>query len=476
VPRARTLLWAILGLAVFVRGAAALRRPLQVDEAYTLHVAAMPIGQILQVVRELDVHPPLFWLILHGLLGAHLPDIAIRLLMALTGVGCVALLYAIVSLWHGTKAGLVAAFCAAVMPSLIYYDVMVRMYGLFDCLALASFAILSLIYTRDDLGASSRRLLWSAWTVTIALLLYTQYLGFMVIAAQLLYAGIARRDGLARSCAGAVVALGLWLPQLRTFVYQLPGGGIAFPFYAQHQLAALYELVGQATIAVQTHGAAYFVGWTSLIGWLWLIAALIVALPGNDKALSVWLCAPAALTLAYGAAAHKLLYVDRYYLLLALGLCALTGIAAERLSAAKRIGAAPGWAAAVALTAFGLMYAFDPAYYPADWPAVAGLFGARSHARDLMIFDQGSPYFTLDRMGALAGHPVIVVFRRRDVQGTIRLSQPFRRVWLVLFQSGPVDPDASILHALAARYKLAGYWEFFRKLPAEGTSVVLFER
>ncbi len=476
MPRASSWLGAILGLAAVLRVGAALRRPLQVDEAYTLHVAAMPTGQILHVLRELDVHPPLFWLALHGLLALHVPDIAIRLLMALFGVACVALLYAIVCVWHGVRAGLVAAGCAALMPSLIYYDVMIRMYGLFDCLTLGSFAILSLLYTRGELAVSSRRLLWTAWAIAIALLLYTQYLGFMVVAAQVLYAGCLRRDGLVRSLAGAGAACALWLPQLNTFWYQLPGGGIAFPFYAQHQLSALYELVGQATIAVQTHGAAYFVGWTSLIAWAWLIAALVVALPGNAKALSVWLCAPAALTLVYGALAHKLLYVDRYYLVLALGLCALTGIAAERLSQTHKVGAAPGWAAAIALAAFAFLYAFDPAYYPADWPAVAGLFRARAQSHDLMIFDQGSPFFALDRIGALAGHPAIVVFHRRDVQGAVGLAQPFHRIWLVLFQSGPVDPDARILHELASRYRIVGYWEFFRQLPAEGASVVLFSR
>jgi membrane-bound metal-dependent hydrolase YbcI (DUF457 family) len=93
-----------------------------------------------------------------------------------------------------------------------------------------------------------------------------------------------------------------------------------------------------------------------------------------------------------------------------------------------------------------------------------------------MIFDQGSPYFALDRLQALGGHPLILVFRRGDVVGSTRLARPFRRVWLVLFQSGPVDPQGQILHELATAYRPAGYWEFLRRLPAEGASVVLFER
>ena len=476
MPRARALFLATLGLAALMRVVPALRRPLQVDEAYTLHVAAMPVAQILRTLRDVDVHPPLFHLLLHALSALSIPDIAIRLLMVSLGVACVALLYGIVRMWHGERAALIAAFCTAVMPSLIFYDVTIRMYALFDALALGSFAILSLLYTHDALPVAQRRLLWTAWGLTVTLLWYTQYLGFIVVAAQLLFALAARRDGLVRSLAGAACAFAAWLPQLGTFVHQLPNGGVAFPGYAEHQLSAFYELVGQSTIAVQTHGAAYFVAWTSLIAWLWLGAALVLALPGNGRALPVWLCAPAALTLVYGALAHKLLYVDRYYLLLAFGLCALTGIALDRLYARQRIGSAPAWVAAAALGAFGCMYAFVPAYYTADWPAVAGLLDARALSGDLIVFDQGSPFFALDRMRALGHHPLIVIFHRADVQGAIRLAHPFRRLWLVLFQSGPVDPDADVLRTLARTYKPAGYWEFVRQLPAESASVVLFQR
>lgn len=451
----------------------AVRRPLQVDEAYALHVAAMPLSQILHVLASLDVHPPLFWLWVHALLAIGVPDLVVRLKMAALGVICVALLAWIVKMWHGEPAALIAAFCAAVMPSLIFYDITIRMYVLFDCLALGSFCLLSLLCTRDDLAVRTRRAYWCAWSLCLALMLYTQYLGFTVIAAQLLYCALVRRDALARAFAGAAIAFALWLPQLSTFVQQLPRGGLAFPFYEHHELSAFYELAGQATIGVQTHGAAYMALWTSLIAWLWFLGVAIIGLPGNRRSLAVWLLAPAAITLIYGLLAHKLLFVDRYYLLFALGLCALTGIAVQRLNLRSAVVAA---AAGLALAAFGALYAFDSDYYTADWPAVAGMLQARMQPRDLIIFDQGSPYFPLDRLNALGGHPLILVFRRSDVDQTMRLARPFHRVWLVLFQSGPVDPQGRILHDLATVYRPAGYWEYLRRLPAEGTSVVLFER
>jgi hypothetical protein len=469
-------LLAVLGLAGVMRVVPAIARPLQVDEAYTLHVAAMAPSQIVHVLATLDVHPPLFWFALHALLLLRAPDVLVRVLMACLGVAGVALLAFVVDTWHGKRAALVAALCAAPLPSLIFYDITIRMYALYDCLALGSFAIASVLYTRDGLSVATRRLGWVSWTVCIALLLWTQYLGFTVVAAQLLFAAVVRRDGLVRSLAGFAAALLLWSPQLSTFMQQLPGGGLAFPSYAHHELSALWELVGQSTLAVQTHGAAMFVLWTSLVAWAWLIAAVAIAAPRNMGSLAVWLLVPAGITLCYGALAHKLLFVDRYFLLFALGLCALTGIAADRLAHASTAGRWTTIAVVLVLGVFGSMYAFDPDYYTADWKAIGGLIQTQGHRGDLIVLDQGSPYFVLDRLGLVGGHPLVLVFRHGDVPQTMRLARPFRRVWLVLFQSGPVDPQAQILHDLAARYRPTGAWTFVRRLPAEGASVVRFER
>jgi len=290
----------------------AVRRPLQVDEAYALHVASLPVAHMLRAIATLDVHPPLFWLLLHPLVSVGVPDLVLRLCMAALGVICVALLAWVVRLWHGDAAAVTAAFCAAVMPSLIFYDITIRMYVLFDCFTLLSFALLSLLYTRDELTVPQRRAAWCGWTLCMTLLLYTQYLAFTVMAAQLLYTALLRRDALVRSLAGTALACALWLPQLPTFLAQLPRGGLAFPFYEHHELSALYELAGQATIGVQTHGAVYMAMWTSLVAWVWFASAAVIGFPGNRRSLAVWLLAPAAITLLYGLLAHKLLFVDRY--------------------------------------------------------------------------------------------------------------------------------------------------------------------
>jgi len=99
-------LCAVLVLAAALRVALAILRPLQVDEGYSLQVAALPLPYMFQILRSFDVHPPLFSLMLHGWLSAHGPVVLLRLVFGLLGAVSVWLLYAIVRIWHGVRAAL----------------------------------------------------------------------------------------------------------------------------------------------------------------------------------------------------------------------------------------------------------------------------------------------------------------------------------------------------------------------------------
>jgi uncharacterized membrane protein len=454
----------------------ALGRPLQVDEAYSLHLAALPLPQALRAVAALDVHPPLFLLITHALTSVHLPDFAFRLAAAATGVATVRLFYGVVRAWHGEQPALIAAAFAAFMPALVFYDTMIRMYAPFNAAAMASFLLLSFLYTRGDLSAVQRRAVWCAWSVACAAMIWLLYLGFIVIAAQLLYAAIVRRDGLVRSLIGGAVAFLLWLPQLPTFLGQLPRGGLAFPFYAQHQVAAFFELPGQATIAVQSHGAGVLVVAASIFAWVWIAFALGFGLRGSARSLATWLAVPACLTLLYSLAGHKLLYADRYYLLFAYGLSSLTAVALDRLASAHKSEATfAGAVLGSIVLALGCAYAFNSNLYTADWPGAGALLAERAQAHDLIVMEQGSSYFPLERGPALDHHPLVLVFHRSDVTGSLRLATPFARIWLVLYQAGPVDPQLELLQGLTRTHRVAGEWEFVRWLPAESATVVLLQ-
>jgi Dolichyl-phosphate-mannose-protein mannosyltransferase len=475
-PTPALLVAAVLVCAAVLRVWLALHRPLQVDEAYSLHLAALPLLQGLRAVAALDVHPPLFLLITHALTSMHVPDFAIRLATVATGVAGVWLFYGVVRAWHGEQPALIAAGFAAFMPALVFYDTMIRMYAPFNATAMVSFLLLSFLYTRSDLTAGQRRAAWCAWTLACAVMIWLLYLGFLVIAAQLGYAAIVRRDGLVRSLIGGAAACVAWLPQLPTFLGQLPRGGLAFPFYAQHQLAAFFELPGQATIAVQSHGAGVLVVAASVFAWLWIAFAIGFGLRGSTRSLATWLAVPACLTLLYSVAGHKLLYADRYYLLFAYGLSSLTAVGLVRLvSVHKSEATLASVALGSVVLALGCAYTFNSHLYTADWPGAAALLSGRAPAHDLIVMEQGSSYFPLERGPALDHHPLVLVFHRSDVSGSLRLATPFARIWLVLYQAGPVDPQLELLQGLTRTHGVAGEWEFVRWLPAESATVLLLQ-
>lgn len=205
--------WAVLLLL-----AAALRlfrldlQPLWWDEGFSLYFATERPARLLELTA-LDIHPPLYYLLLQGWL-------------ALTGIGAVQarLLSVLLSLLSIPSAALVArhlggprlawtaAFLLTLSPFHIYYAQEVRMYGLMTLLALlATWFLLE------------RR--WWLFGATMALGLYTQYY-FAFFAAALLLVGLRRfpsaRRQVVAAGAGAGVAFLPWLlyagPRLVSYV------------------------------------------------------------------------------------------------------------------------------------------------------------------------------------------------------------------------------------------------------------------
>jgi 4-amino-4-deoxy-L-arabinose transferase-like glycosyltransferase len=185
------------------------------DEAYGLWVATRPLADVLPATAR-DVHPPLYYLLLHGWLafGPH-SDAWARLLSALLGTALVPALYALGRRLWGTYAGLAAALLIALSPLAVAQAREARMYLLAVLLlALAAYALLR--------ATEERRLRWwAAYIALSALALYTHYYASFVLVAFTLYALRttlhASRLHLA-SCILHSVAIGVlflpWLPAL----------------------------------------------------------------------------------------------------------------------------------------------------------------------------------------------------------------------------------------------------------------------
>ena len=147
-------------------------QPLWWDEGYSVWFATNPLGQMLSDTAS-DIHPPLYYLLLHGwiaLVGAF-PE-ALRLFSVGIGVLTVAVTYRIGKYLFGARAGLLAAFLLVINPLHIYYSQEVRMYGLVALwmLLASGFAIRLL---RD--GEGGTRGAWIGYVIATVAALYTQY-------------------------------------------------------------------------------------------------------------------------------------------------------------------------------------------------------------------------------------------------------------------------------------------------------------
>lgn len=471
-PRLFTL---ILGLVVVLKAAENFRRPLQADEAYTLWLAHIPLRDMFARLLTHDVHPPLVFLMLRPLEHAGLPDWFFRALMLGFALGSLVVLYWIVKLWSDDLAARIAVVSAGLLPSLIYYDSWVRMYAVFHLEALLSFLILSALLVRESLGPSARRWLWVAWVLVSVAAWYTLYLGIVVTVAQVLFAAIVRRDGLARMLAGAVAIVALWAPQAPTFLHQQQFGGVAFAGFRGYEGIALGLLAGNVIFAqLEITRAAVAL---SAAGWMWLCASFASVVRLAGQTLLPWLGAPSALLIIYSLVTHKLLYADRYHLLLSYALSAWTGVALARLAskmpAAATAGATAGGIALLALAALRVM---NSDYTTAPWPDIASFLRSREQPGDLLVLDQGNSLWALQRYGAVDSHPTLNVYWPQGLDRAVRQLDPYPRIWYVGFQWEAVDPSQVALRHLSQHWRLVGVWRYDRNMVTEHVFIGLFQK
>ena len=166
-------------------------QPLWWDEGWSLYFATTDVATLLERTA-VDIHPPLYYLLLGGwsqALGKGV--LSVRLLSVIIGTATVPLIFVVGRRLLGRLGGLLAASLLAVSPFHIYYSQEVRMYGLVTLLGLAAFYFALRWYRpvpeegdgrpattqNSQKAAPSPRGPWAlvAYTLAATAALYTQY-------------------------------------------------------------------------------------------------------------------------------------------------------------------------------------------------------------------------------------------------------------------------------------------------------------
>ncbi|MCU1498684.1 MAG: hypothetical protein JWM47_2637 [Acidimicrobiales bacterium] len=201
------------------------RSPLWLDEALSVNIARLPIGEIPGALR-VDGHPPLYYFLLHGWMDVFgQGSVAVRAFSGLWSLALFPLVWVAARRIGGTRVAVYATTLLALSPFAIRYSTETRMYAMLSVLALAGWLLADDALRRPTIARLTGLM------VATGLLLWTHYWSLWFVAAAglglLVHGWRARRDGrhqaytaTAKVVAALLVGGSTLLPWVPTLLYQ----------------------------------------------------------------------------------------------------------------------------------------------------------------------------------------------------------------------------------------------------------------
>lgn len=223
--RTPTLVVLVAAVAASLLGRFFVTSPLWLDEALSVNISRLPLGDIPEALKH-DGHPPLYYVLLHGWMSVFGEgDRAVRALSGLITLLTLPLAYRVGARIAGRRLGLTLVLVFALSPYAFRYGSETRMYALLIAEVFAGYLLL------DAATQSPKLRTLAGISVVTGLLLWTHYWSMWLLGAigvlALVRAARAQRRGdrdLAAGTAkiiGALVVGGLtFVPWLPTLLYQ----------------------------------------------------------------------------------------------------------------------------------------------------------------------------------------------------------------------------------------------------------------
>ncbi|HEX2047127.1 MAG TPA: glycosyltransferase family 39 protein, partial [Acidimicrobiales bacterium] len=217
--------------------------PLWLDEAQTVAIADLPLGDIADGLRH-DGAPPLFYVLLHGWMRIFGDgDLAVRALPGLFAVAALPLAWLAGRRLGGRRVAWAAVILLAASPFAVRYATEVRMYSLLVALVLAGYLAMTELLERPG----SRRAAVGVGLVTAALLLTHYWSFYLLFVVGVMLLVLVRRgtapiaEGARRSLVAMAVGSLAFLPWAPSFLYQLQHTGT--PWGGPGRLRAMVDTV-----------------------------------------------------------------------------------------------------------------------------------------------------------------------------------------------------------------------------------------
>ena len=448
------ILLAALALRVYGLGS----ESIWLDEATSIVQARMDIPHLVQSTA-VDIHPPLYYVILHFWLVIGDGALQVRLLSVMVGVASVAVLYLLARRLFGRQVAIAASMLLAFSPLHVWYSQETRMYTM-----LALFALVT-SYCMVRALLDGKRWAWIAYVLFSICSLYTHYYAFFVLLFQdcfVLYLAwrghIQRRMFRPWVVAQVVTALAFtpWLPVL---LNQVRSGGGAWVERAG--VPGVQALVTTATTFTLGPDARWYPSALrrlayAVFGLLFVIGS-VSALSRPRKTMGV-VFSLMYLVLPLGAAwmisqvkplynlRYLLPFLPAYYILIGQGLETLLGstLAVGRAMRGWLWALAPAGLAVIGLV--GIVGSATHEQQP-DWRGIASYVVDEAQADDIVIFvpgwnDKPFDYYTHSRVALLGTGKVPLPITEQNVVELVDAARQGRqRVWLVQTDGHYADPQ-----------------------------------
>lgn len=224
--RPRGWAFVLVGAVVAVLAGLALRAAsssdLWLDEALSVHIAALPLGDLVDALRR-DGHPPLYYVLLHGWISVFGDgDEAVRSLSGVLSIATLPLFWLAARRYAGRGAAVAGLVLLATNPFAIRYATEARMYALVTLLVVIGWLAVRVLLVRP-----SRRSFFGLAAST-GLLLLTHYWSFYLVAVAASVAAWTWRAGRVESrrvLLAMAVGCVLFVPWLPAFVEQAGSTG-----------------------------------------------------------------------------------------------------------------------------------------------------------------------------------------------------------------------------------------------------------
>jgi len=180
VSKPAVILFMIVMLGFYLRISGLDFKSLWLDEVYSVWFSGKDIPSMLNT-WEMIANPPLYYIIVHFILGLDNSEFVVRLPSAVFGVLSIVIVYKIGELLFGKKEGLVSAFLLSISTMHIQYSQMARAYSLFAFLSL-----LSLFFFHKAVKENNKKL-WIGFTASTTLAIYTHYYAFLIVLIEMLF-------------------------------------------------------------------------------------------------------------------------------------------------------------------------------------------------------------------------------------------------------------------------------------------------